>query len=58
MIPVRRGYWGNRIGNVHTVPWKWTGKSGSVRFRLIPAPRGSNVIAATIVKKVMALAGV
>jgi len=20
MVPVRRGYWGNRIGNPHTVP--------------------------------------
>merc|ERR1712072_1466379 len=41
LIPVRRGYWGNRIGMPHTVPMKVHGKSGSVRVRLIPAPRGS-----------------
>ena len=58
MIPVRRGYWGNRIGNPHTVPTKVTGKCGSVRMRLVPAPRGTGIVSATIVKKVMALAGV
>merc|ERR1711916_287376 len=28
LIPVRRGYWGAKIGNVHTVPCKLTGKCG------------------------------
>jgi hypothetical protein len=41
VIPVRRGYWGNKIGKVHTVPTKVTGKCGSVTIRLIPAPRGA-----------------
>merc|ERR1711916_305746 len=36
LIPVRRGYWGAKIGNVHTVPCKLTGKCGSVLIRLIP----------------------
>merc|ERR1740129_322603 len=31
----------NRIGHPHTVPMKVNGKCGSVRIRLIPAPRGS-----------------
>ena len=39
-VPVRRGYWGNKIGKVHTVPTKVTGECGSVTVRLIPAPRG------------------
>ncbi|KAL1423413.1 hypothetical protein MTO96_021168 [Rhipicephalus appendiculatus] len=30
VIPVRRGYWGNKIGKPHTVPCKVTGKCGSV----------------------------
>ena len=30
IIPVRRGYWGNKIGLPHTVPMKVTGNSGSV----------------------------
>merc|ERR1711878_210370 len=37
VIPVRRGYWGNKIGKPHTVPCKVTGKCGSVVVRLIPA---------------------
>lgn len=28
LVPVRRGYWGNKIGKVHTVPTKITGKRG------------------------------
>merc|ERR1712224_568141 len=34
LVPVLRGYWGNKIGLPHTVPCKVTGKSGSVRMRL------------------------
>ncbi|KAL0793737.1 hypothetical protein Bca101_065114 [Brassica carinata] len=30
VVPVRRGYWGNKIGKPHTVPCKVTGKCGSV----------------------------
>merc|ERR1712196_234526 len=41
VVPVLRGYWGNKIGREHTVPCKVTGKCGSVRMRLIPAPRGT-----------------
>eukprot|EP00695_Tsukubamonas_globosa_P000589 TRINITY_DN149_c0_g1_i9.p1 TRINITY_DN149_c0_g1~~TRINITY_DN149_c0_g1_i9.p1 ORF type:complete len:298 (+),score=143.14 TRINITY_DN149_c0_g1_i9:56-895(+) len=48
VIPVRRGYWGNRIGLPHTVPTKVTGKCGSVRVRLVPAPRGTGVVAAPV----------
>jgi len=44
IAPVRKGYWGNKIGNPHTVPCKVTGKSGSVRIRLIPGPRGSGIV--------------
>merc|ERR1712099_232620 len=58
IIPVRRGYWGNKIGKPHTVPTKVTGKCGSVRMRLIPAPRGSGIIAAGAPKKLLQMAGV
>merc|ERR1712167_509794 len=30
LVPVRRGYWGNKLGLPHTVPVKVTGKCGSV----------------------------
>merc|ERR1711881_500996 len=56
--PVRRGYWGNKIGLPHTVPMKVTGKTGSVHVRLIPAPRGSGVVGSPVMKKMMAFAGI
>jgi small subunit ribosomal protein S2e len=53
LIPVRRGYWGNKIGSVHTVPSKVTGKCGSVRVKLVPAPRGTGIVGAPISKKLL-----
>ncbi|XP_002135890.1 40S ribosomal protein S2-like [Drosophila pseudoobscura] len=44
VVPVCRGYWGNKIGKPHTVPCKVTGKCGSVSVRLIPAPRGTGIV--------------
>lgn len=57
IVPVRRGYWGNKIGEPHTVPTKVTGKCGSVSVRLVPAPRGSGIVAAPVPKKLLGLAG-
>jgi small subunit ribosomal protein S2e len=58
ILPVRRGYWGFNSGAPHTVPTKVTGKCGSVRIRLIPAPRGSGIVASLIPKKLMNMAGI
>merc|ERR1711865_292760 len=58
LIPVRRGYWGSKLGAPHTVPIKSAGKSGSVRIRLVPAPRGSGVVGSPTMKKMLAFAGV
>lgn len=58
VIPVRRGYWGANLGNPHTVPTKVTGKCGSVLTRLVPAPRGTGIVAAPTPKKVLQLAGI
>jgi len=58
LVPVRRGYWGSNAGAPHTVPCKVTGKCGSVRVRLIPAPRGSGIVASLIPKKLMNMAGI
>jgi len=57
-VPVRRGYWGSKVGLPHTVPCKVTGKCGSVRVRLIPAPRGTGLVAAPCTKKLLAMAGI
>jgi small subunit ribosomal protein S2e len=58
LVPVRRGYWGNKIGLPHTIPTKVTGKCGSVRVHLIPAPRGTGLVAAKASKKLLQFAGV
>jgi len=57
ILPVRKGYWGEKIGNTHTVPMKVTGKCGSIRLRCIPAPRGAGIIAGKIPKKLISIAG-
>lgn len=58
VVPVRRGYWGNKVGLPHTVPTKVTGKCGSVRIRLIPAPRGTGLVASPATKQILSMAGV
>ncbi|CAG0919529.1 unnamed protein product [Notodromas monacha] len=58
VIPVRRGYWGNKIAKPHTVPCKVVGKCGSVLVRLIPAPRGTGIVAAAVPKKLLQMAGI
>ena len=58
VIPVRRGYWGAALGEPHTVPSKVSGKVGSVMCRLIPAPRGTGIVAAPAPKRLLQLAGV
>ncbi|KNH07478.1 40S ribosomal protein s2 [Perkinsela sp. CCAP 1560/4] len=58
IVPVRRGYWGAKLGAPHTVSQKATGKCGSVRVRLIPAPRGTGVVAAPVSKKILTMAGI
>jgi small subunit ribosomal protein S2e len=58
LIPVRRGFWGNKIKQPHTLPNKITGKCGSVRLRLIPAPLGTGVVGSPPTKKLLQFAGV
>lgn len=58
VIPIRRGYWGSNLGQPHSLATKTSGKSGSVTVRLIPAPRGSGIVASPAVKKLLQLAGV
>jgi small subunit ribosomal protein S2e len=58
VIPVRRGYWGSRAGEPHTVANKLQGHCGSVRFRIVPAPHGTGLVAAPASKKMLSLAGI
>ena len=43
---------------LHTVPFKVTGKAGSVRVTLIPAPQGTGLVVANELKKILKLAGI
>jgi len=43
---------------LHSVPFKVTGKSGSVKITLIPAPQGTGLVVANELKKILKLAGI
>jgi len=42
----------------HTVPFEVTGKSGSVKVTLIPAPQGTGLVVSNELKKILKLAGI
>lgn len=60
LIQIRRGCgsWECGCGTAHSVPFTVTGKSGSVRVTLIPAPKGLGLATGDVSKKVLALAGI
>lgn len=58
VMPIRRGYWGSALGEPHSLPTKESGKCGSVTVRLVPAPRGTGLVASPAVKRLLQLAGV
>jgi small subunit ribosomal protein S5 len=51
------GSWECSCGTNHSVPFKVTGKSGSVEAELKPAPKGIGIAASDDVKKTLQLAG-
>jgi small subunit ribosomal protein S5 len=60
IIPARLGCgsWECRCGRPHSVPIKAWGKAGSVEMILMPAPRGTGLVAGDTAKIVLRLAGV
>jgi len=60
LIKVRRGCgsWECGCGGEHSIPFKVEGKSGSVKVKLMPAPRGAGLVVSDEVKKIMRLAGI
>uniref|UniRef100_A0A8I5T8V9 Small ribosomal subunit protein uS5 n=1 Tax=Pongo abelii TaxID=9601 RepID=A0A8I5T8V9_PONAB len=58
IVPVHRGYWGNKISKPHTIPCKATGRHGSVLVRLIPTPRGTGILSVPVPKKLLMMAGI
>ena len=43
---------------LHTIPFKVTGKSGSIRLTLIPASQGTGLVVGSELRKVLKLAGI
>lgn len=60
IIPIRRGCgsWECLCGTNHSIPFAVEGKSGSVRIKLLPAPKGVGLAVSDEVKKLIRLAGI
>ncbi len=60
IIPVRRGCgsWECGCHDLHSIPFRVMGKTGSVRITLLPAPKGVGLVTADTIKVVLRLAGI
>lgn len=60
LVSVHRGCgsWECRCGTTHSLPFKTHGRCGSVRVKLIPAPKGVGLVVGENVKDVFRFAGV
>ncbi|KAL9706477.1 hypothetical protein quinque_009995 [Culex quinquefasciatus] len=58
VMPVHRGYWGNKVGKPHTVLFKVFGKYGSVLVRLNPVLSDTGIVPAPVPKKLLQMAGI
>ncbi len=52
------GSWESRVKEPHTVPFSVEGRCGSVRVRLMPAPKGKGLVAEKEVQKILKAAGI
>jgi len=60
IVPVRRGCgsWECSCTEAHSIPFTVVGKSGSVAVKLIPAPKGTGLVAGDAAKVVLRYAGI
>ncbi len=60
LIKIRRGCgsWQCNCKAHHSIPFEVEGKCGSVKVKLMPAPKGTGLCAASEIAKILALAGV
>jgi small subunit ribosomal protein S5 len=60
LYPIRRGCgsWECDCGESHSIPFKVSGKSGSVVMTLLPGSKGLGIVAGDTAKRVLTLAGV
>ncbi len=52
------GSWECLCGTAHSLPFKVTGSSGSVRVSLLPAPKGIGLVGSDVTKKILRMAGI
>ena len=57
-VPMGCGSWECRCNETHSIPQRTEGKEGSTKVILYPAPKGVNLAANRIIKKVLNMAGV
>ncbi len=60
IAPIRRGCgsWECNCGGKHSIPFKTSGSTGSVKVQLIPAPRGLGLAAGEVGQTVLSFAGI
>jgi small subunit ribosomal protein S5 len=60
VVPVKRGCgsWECGCGDPHTIPFQVSGRCGSVKIQLFPAPRGLGVVAGETAKKIISFVGI
>ncbi|RWX73534.1 MAG: SSU ribosomal protein S2e (S5p) [Candidatus Methanosuratincola subterraneus] len=60
LTPVRRGCgnWECPCGKPHSLPFKVTGKNGSVSVMLLPAPKGIGLVGGEVAKTILRYAGI
>lgn len=60
LIKIRRGCgsWECNCAQPHSIPFKLTGKTGSIEIKLIPAPKGSGISTEKEIKKIIEFAGI
>lgn len=60
LIKIRRacGSWSCGCGTPHTIPFSAEGKCGSVKIKLMPAPKGKGLVIESECSKIISLAGI
>tara|TARA_Y100000310_G_scaffold332738_1_gene408877 strand:+ start:310 stop:1026 length:717 start_codon:yes stop_codon:yes gene_type:complete len=56
-VPRGCGSWECNCGETHSLPFAVSGRSGSVRLKLMPAPKGTGLAVEDELKKILKLAG-
>ncbi len=60
VIPIKLGCgsWECRCNQLHSVPFRVTGKGGSVKVEILPGPRGLGLVAGENIRNLLKLAGI